>query len=63
MKLIMKNYVRIAVYEFVSIVYLFIYTALMRYIGDDGNPFIEHFFSDIFYNTQYIMDCIWCIDI
>ncbi len=44
MKLIMKNYVRIAVYEFVSIVYLFIYTALMRYIGDDGNPFIEHFF-------------------
>ena len=55
MKLIMKNYVRIAVYEFVSIVYLFIYTALMRYIGDDGNPFIEHFFL--------IMDCIWCIDI
>ena len=57
MKLIMKNYVRIAVYEFVSIVYLFIYTALMRYIGDDGNPFIEHFFLIYF----IIPNILWIV--
>ena len=53
----MKNYVRIAVYEFVSIVYLFIYTALMRYIGDDGNPFIEHFFLIYF----IIPNILWIV--
>ncbi len=38
-----KNYIKFALYELLLIAYLFIYAALMRYIGDDGNPFIKHF--------------------